>query len=103
VYAVAAVDGTVSASRQHRRALLEQIAETTGGVAFFPMSVRDLDAVYDRILEGIRAQYTLGYQSTNLQGDGAWRAIEVRLTRPDGGRLRLRSRAGYFAPYEPEP
>ncbi|MGE0705532.1 MAG: VWA domain-containing protein, partial [Vicinamibacterales bacterium] len=59
VYAVGAVDSPVAGRNLQRRALLEQIAETTGGLAFFPGSLDDIDAAYDQILESIRAQYTL--------------------------------------------
>ena len=40
---------------------LPQMAEVTGGQAFFPTSVKELDAIYDKVLAEIRAQYTLGY------------------------------------------
>jgi Ca-activated chloride channel family protein len=101
IYAVSAVDPKLRGPELRRRAVLEQLAETTGGLAFFPTSVEDLEEVYDRILSGIRSQYTLGYQSTNLRRDGAWREIEVRVVGRPGARLR--ARAGYFAPFEPEP
>jgi VWFA-related protein len=102
VYAVGAVETSPGGPQLQlqRRALLEQVAETTGGLAFFPGSLDELDAVYDRILETIRAEYILGYQSANVQRDGSWRSIEVRVKRPDGKRLRLRAREGYFAPHD---
>ncbi len=101
VYAVGAVDPSVGGRHLQRRALLEEIAEMTGGLAFFPGSLDDIDAAYDRILESIRTQYTLGYQSLNPGRDGAWRTIEVRLKGREDARLRVRSRDGYFAPFEP--
>jgi VWFA-related protein len=59
-----------------------------------------LDAFYARILEEIRAQYQLGYASSNLATDGRWRRVEVKVTRPG---LKVRSRQGYFAPFRPVP
>ena len=85
-------------ARDQARNLLQRIAETTGGQAFFPTSLKELDAVYERVLADIRAQYTLGYLSTNDRADGTWRKVEVKVAaRRD---LRVRARAGYFAPYK---
>ena len=50
-----------------------------------------------RIVSDIRAQYQLGFHSTNPATDGAWRRVEIRALRKG---VRLRSRKGYFAPYK---
>jgi len=55
------------------------IAAVVGGQAFFPASVKELDAVYGKVLAEIRAQYTLGYLSTNPATDGAWRKVEIKV------------------------
>jgi hypothetical protein len=47
----------------------------------------------------IRAQYSLGYVSTNTATDGSWRKVEIKVRRPDSKDLRVQSRKGYFAPY----
>lgn len=95
VYAVGLTEHTGS-SRHELRMRLQQMAETTGGQAFFPSRLEDLDLSYMRVLAEIQAQYHLGYLSTNLARDGAWRKVEVKVKRPD---LKIRSRKGYFAPY----
>lgn len=95
VYAVGLTDHTGSA-RSELRMRLQQIAETTGGQAFFPSRLEDLDDSYAKVLAEIKAQYHLGYLSTNAARDGAWRKVEVKIKRPD---LKVRSRKGYFAPY----
>jgi Ca-activated chloride channel family protein len=82
-----------------QRSRLTEIAEATGGQAFFPSSMRDVEAAYDRILAQIRAQYTLGYISTNTRKDGAWRKVEIRVRRPDVRGARVQAREGYFAPF----
>ena len=99
VHAVGLVANRSSRTRLDQRARLDRIAETSGGRAFFPMTMRDVEAAYDTIVGQIRAQYTLGYSSTSTDEDGRWRDVEIRITRPDGADLRVRSRAGYFAPY----
>jgi Ca-activated chloride channel homolog len=100
VYAIGELEHQSSSTKSMQRALLQQIADVTGGQAFFPVDVKELDKVYEKVVAQIRAQYTLGYLSTNDKADGTWRKVEVRLTRKDGHDLRLRSRKGYFARYQ---
>jgi Ca-activated chloride channel homolog len=100
VYPIGELEHQSSSGRSAQRLLLQQIAEVTGGQAFFPTAVKELDGVYDKVVAEIRAQYTVGYVSTNEKTDGAWRKIELRVVRKDGKDLRVRSRKGYFAPYK---
>lgn len=93
VYAIGLLDHSGGA-RMRSRLELEQIAATTGGQALFPHSQDELDDFYSRILREIRAQYQLGYVSSNLATDGRWRRVEVKVTRPG---LKVRARGGYFA------
>ncbi len=86
-------------SRLDQRMRLQQIAEHTGGQAFFPSRAEELDGMYERIVEDLRGHYSLGYSSTNDRSDGAWRKVEIRVTRPDLKGLKIRTRKGYFAPY----
>jgi Ca-activated chloride channel homolog len=94
VYAIGELEHQSSFVKNQQRMILQQIAELTGGRAFFPTAVKDLDAVYEKVLAEIRAQYTLGYVSTNEKMDGNWRKVDVRVKRND---LRTRARRGYFA------
>ncbi len=96
VYAVGLVENT-GRQRAELTMRLRQIAEASGGEAFFPSSLKDLDATYAKVLAEIGAQYQLGYQSTNTAQDGAWRKVEIKVKRPDA---KLRSRRGYYAPYK---
>jgi Ca-activated chloride channel family protein len=97
VYAIGLVDNAGSA-RGQLQMTLRQLAETTGGQAFFPMAMTDVERAYDKVLAEINGQYHLGYVSTNTATDGAWRKVEIKVKR-DG--LRVRSRRGYFGPYRP--
>jgi Ca-activated chloride channel family protein len=87
--------------RLQQRTTLQQIAEVTGGQAFFPIGTSALDTIYEQILAEIRAQFTIGYVSTNEKHDGRWRKVEVKVTRPGVRGLRVRSRDGYFALFRP--
>jgi Ca-activated chloride channel family protein len=84
----------------NQRMRLMEIAETTGGQAFFPSAMKDVEQAYDKIVAQIRSQYTLGYISTNTAQDGKWRRVQIRVTRPGLRDIRLQSRRGYFALYK---
>ena len=60
--------------------------------------MKQIEEAYDKILAQIRAQYSLGYVSTNTAADGSWRKVEIKVRRPDLKDLRVQSRKGYFAP-----
>ena len=96
VYAIGLTDNTGSA-RMQLQMTLRQLTEVTGGQAFFPSAMKEVESAYDKVLAEIRGQYHLGYQSTNTATDGAWRKVEIKVKRPD---VRVRSRKGYFGPYK---
>ena len=77
------------------RQRLQQLADRSGGAAYFPADVTTLAGDYQRILDELRRRYVLGYESTNRTRDGHWRKVQVR-TRGDG--IVIRSRNGYYAP-----
>ena len=97
VYSIGFLNNQPTSVRTEQRARLHQIADATGGQAFFPTTMKDVEAAYDKIVAQIRAQYSLGYTSTNTRRDGNWRKVEIRVKRPDA---RVQSRKGYFAPYQ---
>jgi Ca-activated chloride channel family protein len=100
VFAIGELAHQSPSTATQQRMILQQIAEVTGGQAFFPTSVKELDGVYEKVVTQIRAQYTIGYLSTNEKTDGTWRKVEVRIARRNGRDLRTRSRKGYFAPFK---
>ena len=74
------------------------LAAETGGVAFLPERLEDLDKIFRQIAGELQAQYILGYYSTNEATDGKFRRITARVDgRPE---LRVRARQGYYAPRE---
>ena len=94
IYVIGELEHQPSLSRNDQQMRLRQIAEATGGQAFFPVSVKQLDEMYGKVLAEVRAQYTIGYQSTNDAADGRWRKVEIKVKRKD---LRVRARQGYYA------
>ena len=101
VYPIGALDKQPYKEQLMQRALLAEIAEATGGTAFFPGGVKDLDRIYEQVLGEVRGQYTIGYLSTNEKADGTWRKVDVKITRGDAENLRIRARKGYYAPSRP--
>jgi VWFA-related protein len=75
---------------------LSVLGRDTGGRAFFPHSLGELNGVYDSIAEELRSEYSLGYVSSNASRDGRWRRIGIHT--PGRGGLQVRHRPGYFAP-----
>jgi Ca-activated chloride channel family protein len=98
VYAVGFLDHQSGSIRAQQKMQLMQMAETTGGQAFFPASTRNLTDIFDKVVAQIRAQYNLGFTSQNTRKDGTWRKLEVRLVGTHLQELKVRSRKGYFAP-----
>ena len=99
IYTVGFLAHQSSSGRVEQRARLYQMAEATGGQAFFPSAMKDVEMAYDKIVAQIRAQYSLGYTSTNAKQDGEWRKVEIKAKRPDLKDLKIQARRGYFAPY----
>jgi Ca-activated chloride channel family protein len=100
VYAVGYMEHQGS-SRMTQRQELERVTNLTGGQAYFPGVAKDLDGVFEKIRAELAARYSLGYLSTDVRTDGAWRSVEIKLVRPDLKGVRLRTRTGYFAPFKP--
>ena len=103
IHAVGFLAHQPSSSRLVQRARLTEIAEATGGQAFFPSAMKDVEAAYDKVVAQIRAQYSIGYTSTNTAFDGKWRRVQIRLLRPDLRDARIQARRGYFALYKEAP
>jgi Ca-activated chloride channel family protein len=81
------------------RALLEKLSDETGGLAFFPDSVNELQGMCSTIAIAMQHQYFIAYRSTNTVKDGRWRKLTLKITSPKGaGRLHVKARNGYYAP-----
>jgi len=102
VYAIGIEERTnapYAAPPPNGRAALADLAKTTGGRAFFPDSIRDLEEICAKIAANLKNQYVLGYRSSNLAKDGKWRKIQIKVKRPEGmPRMAVRARTGYYAP-----
>jgi VWFA-related protein len=103
IYVIGYLEHQSTSGKMEQKQVLQQFAEMTGGQAFFPYSVKEVDKVYEKIHREIAARYSIGYSSTDPRTDGAWRKVEIRLKRPDLRGAKLRTRDGYFAPFRQKP
>jgi Ca-activated chloride channel family protein len=84
------------------RTALSQLANATGGLAFFPEDANDTEAICTQIAHDIRNQYTLAYYPSNVARDGSFRSVQVEIMPPHGsGKLSVRTRSGYYASRAP--
>jgi VWFA-related protein len=74
---------------------LERYARATGGRAFFARTPKDLDRVFADVVEELANQYMLSYVPRNLQRDGSWHTLKVKVR---SGRYQVRAREGFRAP-----
>lgn len=92
--------GLLSAAEGERgeQALL-QIADASGGRAYFPANVEEVRVICERIARDLREQYTLGYLPTNANRDGSWRSVRVEVKPPLGypPKLTANYRHGYYS------
>jgi VWFA-related protein len=75
--------------------VLEQLAEATGGRAFFPFKMKDITHSFAAIEDELRSQYIVSYKPADFDADGRYRTIEISSLKKD---LQVRARKGYFAP-----
>ncbi len=98
IYCVGLLFGedTDTMESRNARALLERIADQTGGAAFFPKSLKEVDNIASMVAEDIRTQYTIGYRSTNPPQNGGYRTVHVEAFDLKKQKLNVRTRSGYL-------
>ena len=93
--------GLLGDEKQRRaRKALQFIAEKTGGIAFFPKTVDEVDSISKQVAHDIRNQYTLGYKPSNPKSTGGYRVIKVDAKAKGFGKLSVRTKSGYYAGQE---
>ncbi|HVN93346.1 MAG TPA: VWA domain-containing protein [Terracidiphilus sp.] len=81
---------------RHARRALEMLSTETGGMAFFPKSIDQVDQIAAEVARDIRSQYTLGYHSSKPTTVPGFRRVEVMAEAKGMGKLTVRTRTGYF-------
>ena len=99
VYAIGIL-GDEEHPKRAKRAL-EIIAQRTGGIAFFPKTLDEVDEISRTVARDIRNQYTIGYKPTNPRANGGFRQIRVDAKAKGHGKLTVRTKSGYYAGAQP--
>jgi VWFA-related protein len=95
IYAVGLLSEEERREAKRAQRALEALAEATGGEAFFPKDVSDVDRIAHQVARNIRNQYTIEYTPTNTAMDGTYRQIRVAVNA--SGHPTARTRSGYYA------
>lgn len=98
VYAIGLLFGDDGTGREGHRAkrALQMLSNETGGIAFFPKSLEEVDSIAGEVAKDIRNQYTIGYHSTKATSLGGYRVVKVEAKAPGLGKLNVRTKAGYY-------
>jgi Ca-activated chloride channel family protein len=82
--------------REAKPRLLRELADATGGEAFFPRADEDVTPVLQRIARDIRSGYTVGYIPPAGADSQRRRSVRVDVRSPDGRKLAVRARSSYI-------
>ncbi|HKU27314.1 MAG TPA: VWA domain-containing protein [Candidatus Sulfotelmatobacter sp.] len=95
IYAI----GILGDEEHPRRAkkALDILCQRTGGIAFFPKTLDEVDAISRTIANDIRNQYAIGYKPTTPKGAGGFRQVRVEAKAKGHGKLVVRTKSGYYA------
>ena len=89
-------DDSNKGEERHARRVLETLSEQTGGQAYFPKSVKEVDAIAKEVANDIRTQYTIAYHSTKSPTLGGYRQVHVEAKEKGYPKLSVRTRSGYY-------
>lgn len=97
VYTIGLLFGTDREESERARSALERLSAETGGIAYFPHSLEDVDGIATEVAHDIRDQYTIGYRPTKTASLDGYRVVRVEAYAPNHRKLIVRTRKGYFA------
>ena len=98
VYSIGLLFKDEGGGREARRAkrALQMLSSETGGVAFFPKTIDEVDEIAGEVARDIRSQYTIGYHSTKPFTQGGYRMVKVEAHASGYGKLIVRTKSGYY-------
>ncbi len=98
VYSIGLLFGDSGGGREGRRAkrALQMLSQETGGIAYFPKSLENVDQICAEVARDIRNQYTIGYHSTKPASQGGFRIVKVQASALGRSKLVVRTRSGYY-------
>jgi len=95
IYSVGLLGDEEKREASRAKRALDDLAIATGGEAFFPKELTDVDRIAHQVAHDIRSQYTIEYTPTNTAMDGTYRTIKISVNAP--GHPTVRTRSGYYA------
>ena len=97
VYTVGLLFDDVNKDKSARaRQALETLSADTGGIAYFPSSLQEVNQIAEEVARDIRNQYTIGYHSTKPASLGGYRTVRVEAKTSKHRRLVVRTRTKYY-------
>jgi Ca-activated chloride channel homolog len=93
LYAIGLTGGELQRSG---RDALEELAAGTGGVAYFPDSLDQVESITRTIAHDIRSQYRIAYRPTNQNVQPQFKSVQVEAHAPGYVKLTVRTRSGYY-------
>jgi VWFA-related protein len=97
VYTIGLLFDVDSKESDQARRDLETLSQETGGVAYFPNSLADVDNIAEEVARDIRNQYVVDYRSTKPASLGGYRTVHVEVKAPNHGKFIVRTKKGYYA------
>jgi Ca-activated chloride channel homolog len=97
VYSIGLLYDSDAREYQQAHQALQTLSDDTGGLAYFPRSLGEVNEIASEVARDIRNQYTVGYRSTRAAALGGYRVVHVEAIAPRHGKLTVRTRRGYYA------
>jgi Ca-activated chloride channel family protein len=95
LYAIGLLTEEERSEAKKAKRSLDSLTEATGGEAFYPKDLDDVDRIAHQVAKDLRNQYSIAYSPTNQKLDGSYRQIKVTVNGP--GHPVARTRSGYYA------
>ncbi len=97
VYTIGLLFSADKEEAERARIALERLSKETGGIAYFPRSLQNVDSIAAEVAQDIRDQYTIGYHSSKPASLGGYRVVRVEVSAAKHGKMIVRTRKGYYA------
>ncbi len=97
VYSIGLLFDTKAGEAEQAKSVLEELSRETGGVAYFPRSLQDVDSIAAEVANDIRQQYVVDYHSSKSFTERGYRTVRVEATDPHHRKLYVRTKRGYYA------
>jgi Ca-activated chloride channel homolog len=96
IYTIGILSKDEPGVKRAKRAL-QALSDQTGGIAFFPADLQEVDEISSEVARDIRNQYSITYKPTTPRSEGRYRRVHVEAHAPGYRDLTVRTRDGYFA------